>query len=303
MEPNTTSVPSQPVPQVQPQDISLGMLEGPFSLFKKTWNFFKSNWKSLVPIIILPAACFALGQIISLFGGVSFILAVVIIVIGMVLSIASQPAVVDAIYKLNNGSTTLKLVDQYKVGFKIFWPVLLLGVLQALVSLGAAVLFIIPAIIVGIYLSMYLYTLVLDGKRGYEALTESYSLVYGRWFDVFVRFLFVGLVYIGSAIVVAGASYILSAIFGITSDSVSQFVLSMALNIILTSVMGTIIAVYLYNLYLSLKATRRPNVDVAGFKKWLVAFTVLGAIGLVLLVAFMVIIFLAMGGLVGTPIR
>jgi hypothetical protein len=298
MEPNTISVPpSQPVPQVQPQDLSVGTLLGPVSLFKTTWNFFKSNWKLLVPIIILPTACFALGQILSLFGGVALIPAVALFVIGIVLSVASQPAAVDAIHKLNNGSTTVKLVEQYKIGFKIFWPMLLLGVLQALISFGAAVLFVIPAVIVGIYLSMYLYTLVLDGKRGYGALTESYGLVYGRWFDVLGRILFVALVYVGFAIAFTIVSFVIVTIFGITSDSISEAVLSVIINLILSSVMGTLMAVYLYNMYLSLKATRTPNVDVTGFKKWLSAFTILGAVCLILLIVFLAIVsFAFMGG-------
>jgi hypothetical protein len=298
MEPNTISTPlSQPAPQVQPQNLSLGTLEGPVSLFKSSWKFFKSNWKKLVPIIILPGACFTLGQIIILFGNpIVSILSVLLFIAGIIFSITSQPAAVDAIAKLNNGNMAIRLGEQYKFGFKIFWSMLLLGIIQALISFGASVLFVIPAIVVGIYLAMSLYVFVLEGKRGYEALTESYSLVYGRWFDVLVRLLFIALVYIGFAIIFALVSFIITTIFGIDPDSVSEKVLSLILNLVLSSGMGTLIAVYLYNIYLTLKATRRQNVDVISFKKWLVAFTVLGIVGLISLIVLLVFIFLAMGG-------
>jgi hypothetical protein len=283
MEPNSIGVPpSQPVPQVQSQNLSAGTFEGPVSLFKSSWIFFWKNWKTLVPIVILPIASFSLGQILVLFGNsILFIFVLVLFAIGMILSVASQPAIIDAIHKLHNGIAAIVLVDQYKLGFKMFWSVIFLGILQALILFGASVLFIIPAFIVGIYLVMYMYTLVLDKKKGLQSLTESYSLITGRWFDVLGRLLFVGLVYIGFAIVVAGVSFVISTIFGFKSNSIPQAVLSVILNLILGGAMGTLVAVYLYKVYSSLKSTRKTDINVLSFKKWLIAFSVLGLIAMV----------------------
>jgi hypothetical protein len=280
MEPNTISVPSQPVQPVQPQDLSAGTLLGPVNLFKTTWNFFKNYYKTIIPIFIIPSLIFVVAQISMLIGsGSSMILGFVLLIVGIILSIASGPAVTSTIHRLaTEVGAVITLKDQYKFGFKIFWSVVLIAILQLFISFGSAILFVIPAIIVGVYLSMYMFTLVIDGKRGFESLTESFSLVKGRWWPVLGRFAFIAVAYLGCAIVIAILSFLIEIIFGIEDKSLSQIILNMILNLVLTSTAGSFMVVYSYNLYTNLKNTRIPNVYVADFKKWLIAFAVIGVI-------------------------
>ena len=179
------------------------MITGPIALLASSWTIFKTNWKILAPIAITPTVMLLAGQFIGMAGGLALFLGFLVSIAGIVFAIAMAPALIDALTKIDNGSgASLRYWSQYKAGFKFFWIVLGLGILQGLIILGSAVLFIIPAIVVGGFVGMYLFARILDGHKGFSAMTESYSLVKGRWWKVFGRILCFVLVYVIAAIIV-----------------------------------------------------------------------------------------------------
>jgi hypothetical protein len=157
--------------------------------------------------------------------------------------------------------------------------------MQGLIAFGSAVFFIIPAIIVGIFLSFSMYTLSLEGKRGFGALIESYNLVSGRWLGVFGRVLFMALVCIGIAIVITGATAIIQSLFGFAVNSVASSVLSIISSFVLSTCISSLSATYLYRLYISLKGVSIQSGSAGTFKKFLIAFMVIGIIAIVVFVA------------------
>ncbi|MFA6554760.1 MAG: hypothetical protein WCS89_04650 [Candidatus Paceibacterota bacterium] len=275
MEPNTNV--NLPTPN-QNQIESSKLLEGPVSLFISAWQLFKNNWKVIVPIVIAPTAVMYIGQIFAMTRNPLLILiAIIMILVAIVFYVPMQSAAIGAIHRLSTEpGVAIKFKDQYKFGFKYFWSVILLVIIQTLVFFGSAVFLVIPGIIVGVYVGMYLFTLVLENKKGLSALEESYSLVSGRWFETFGRILFLALVYIIGAIVLAGLAFIIQSLLSIQPKSTGEVVLGIILNLGLTTVLSPLALIYMYKLYSSLKVTRLPNVVTATFKKWLIAFMVIG---------------------------
>jgi len=252
----------------------------PTDLFASAWRFFVLNWKAIVPIVIIPSVILCLGQILMISHNMALlIIAIVLDIVGIILSIAMTPAVLNAIHRLSTETgITVKIKDQYKLGFALFWPFVLLSIIKIFVSIGSLVLFIIPGIIVGIYISFCAFSLILDGKKGLSAFTDSYSLVKGRWMAMLWRMLFPIVIYIPAALVIVGLDFVIRSVFGLSSDSIGASVISQVLNIVLGAVTGPLIIIYTYNLYVSSKATRQQGISNAGFKKWLVAFLVIGII-------------------------
>jgi len=258
------------------------MITGPIALLASAWTIFKKNLKILAPIAITPTVILLVGQFIGMAGGLALFLGFLISIAGIVFAIAMAPALIDALTKIDSGSgASLKYWSQYKTGFKFFWIVLGLGILQGLIILGSAVLFIIPAIVVGGFVGMYLFARILDGHKGFSAMTESYSLVKGRWWKVFGRILCFVLVYVIAAIVVGLVDLLFVAIFG--NRSVISVVLALLLQVILTGIVGPMALIYIYKMYVSLKSTRVPAVHTGTFKKWLIAFLVIGIIAVILI--------------------
>lgn len=265
----------------------------PIALFSSAWNLFKKNWKILALIAVTPSVGSFIGELGALTHSiVPAVIGGLISLASAIFSIAMGPAIVNAIHRLSTESgVVLKIKDQYKVGFGFFWSVVLIGIINGLVFFGSVFLLVIPAIIVTVYASLYVFTLVIDGKKGFSALTESYSLVKGRWWPVFGRMMFLALVMLIFWLILAGLGFVLGIIFGIhapivhtaamVAPTVGGIILGFIINIVQVSVLVPIVIAYLYGLYTSLKATRVVGVETNAFKKWLVAFICVGVIAVI----------------------
>ncbi len=274
MEPNNISAPISQSAPVQ-------NLTGPIELLRSAWQIFKSYWKILVPIAVTPSVIMVVGSLFGMIGGAALIVTFILSIASAVFSIAMAPTLITALVKIEGGAAgSIRYWSQYKEGFKFFWVVLGLGILQGLIILGSGIWFAIPAIVVGVFAGFMIYSRVLDGNKGFAAFTDSYTLVKGRWWGVFGRMLFLVLIYIVLAIIVGIIVSFFQLVFG--KASVIASIIVPILQLILSSTVGVLAAAYMYKMFTSLKATRMTGVATGAFKKWLVAFLVIGIIVLIL---------------------
>jgi hypothetical protein len=75
--------------------------------------------------------------------------------------------------------------QSYRFGFDRLGSVLLVSVLVGLAIVGGLILFIIPGIYIGFRLCVSIEALVVEGRRGTEAMGRSWGLVGGHWWHVF----------------------------------------------------------------------------------------------------------------------
>src|ERR671930_2371093 len=75
--------------------------------------------------------------------------------------------------------------QSYRFGFHRLGSVLLVSVLVGLAIIGGLILFIIPGIYIGIRLCVSIEALVVEGRRGTEAMGRSWGLVGGHWWHAF----------------------------------------------------------------------------------------------------------------------
>lgn len=73
-------------------------------------------------------------------------------------------------------------------------PYTIVVLFAGLVMFGGYILFIIPGVILGIWLSFTTVVLVVENRRGFEVLLRSTGLVLGYSWDIFLRFIGVGLI-------------------------------------------------------------------------------------------------------------
>jgi hypothetical protein len=85
------------------------------------------------------------------------------------------------------------LEQSYRFGFHRLGSVLLVSVLVGLAIIGGLILFIIPGIYIGIRLCVSIEALVVEGRRGTEAMGRSWGLVGGHWWHAFFTLLVVAL--------------------------------------------------------------------------------------------------------------
>jgi hypothetical protein len=137
------------------------------------------------------------------------------------------------------------LEQSYRFGFHRLGSVLLVSVLVGLATIGGLILFIIPGIYIGVRLAVSVEALVVEGRRGTQAMGRSWELVGGHWWHAF------------GALVVAG---LVNAVITAPFNNTSWFVQAIAAAIatVVTMPYGVLVGVLLY---LDLRA-RKENLTL-----------------------------------------
>ncbi|MDD5165458.1 MAG: hypothetical protein PHG25_02890 [Candidatus Pacebacteria bacterium] len=271
------------------------VLVGPVELLKSSWVFFKTHWQILVSIVIVPNVLNYVASLLLQTGKIAAVfLGVFVSIIAIILSFAMAAALVRSVQMLSGEPTKIISVkDQYKIGFKYFWPLILVGIISSLAAMGAFMLLIVPGIIMSVYGGLYAYALIIDGKKGFSALTESYSLVYNRWLAVFGRLLVITAVAVIVQILLSGIYFLVALMFGVNIYSLAAAhqqipvlitLIGFVFNLAVQVIVGPMAVIYTYYLYESLKVTRSQDVSVTAFKRWIVAFMIIGPIFFLLFV-------------------
>ena len=105
----------------------------------------------------------------------------------------------------------------YRYGFKRFGSVALIAILSGLIIFGGLLLFVIPGFIFAVFLSLVIPALVVENRRGADALGRSWNLVSGSFWHVLGTVLVAGIlaaVVSGLIGALGGSNFFLSWIFG-----------------------------------------------------------------------------------------
>lgn len=129
------------------------------------------------------------------------------------------------------------LEQSYRFGFHRLGSVLLVSVLVGLAIIGGLILFIIPGIYIGVRLAVSVEALVVEGRRGTQAMGRSWELVGGHWWHAL------------GALVVAGlltgvVNELITAPFGGTNWFVQAVAAAVATTV--TMPYGVLVGVLLY---------------------------------------------------------
>jgi hypothetical protein len=150
--------------------------------------------------------------------------------------------------------------DAYKKSKPLFWGYLFVSVISWFAIMGGYFLLIIPGAILGGYLLFCVYEYIHDDKKKFSAFLSSWTLVKGRWWEVFWSILLMGLmlaVISLCSIVVFGAVAIIGVVLSTSGTSalgMSLLAISVvALVIFILLVIQPLVAISLFEFYLSLK--------------------------------------------------
>jgi hypothetical protein len=143
--------------------------------------------------------------------------------------------------------------ESYRFGFARLGSVLLVSILVGLATLGGLILLIIPGIYIGVRLAVSVEALVVEGRRGTEAMRRSWALVGGHWWHAFATLLV-------AAIIMSVVEAVITAPFSAGAWFVQG--LAAAVATVVTLPYGALIGVVLY---LDLRA-RKERLDLHNLK-------------------------------------
>jgi hypothetical protein len=139
--------------------------------------------------------------------------------------------------------------QSYRFGFHRLGSVLLVSVLVGLATIAGFILLVIPGIYIGVRLAVSVEALVVEGRRGTQAMGRSWELVGGHWWHAF------------GALVVAGLlTGVVNAVITSPFSNTSWFVQAVAAAVatVITLPYGVLVGVLLY---LDLRA-RKENLNL-----------------------------------------
>jgi hypothetical protein len=127
--------------------------------------------------------------------------------------------------------------QSYRFGFHRLGSVLLVSVLVGLATIGGLILFIIPGIYIGLRLAVSIEALVVEGRRGTQAMGRSWELVGGHWWHAF-----------GTLVVAGLLTGILNAVITAPFGATGWFVQAVAAAVatVVTLPYGVLVGVLLY---------------------------------------------------------
>ncbi|HYC34220.1 MAG TPA: hypothetical protein VEC13_00645 [Candidatus Paceibacterota bacterium] len=180
------------------------------SLYKSSWQFFKANFKSIFIFFfligVIPAVLQILFQAISglaLTNINSAALAIILFVVfglaGFAVNVATQVIYFGAIKKFDDleGGVREGVFTSYGKILKYTLPVVWVMLISTALFMGGVIALIVPAILFAISSAFIGATVVLEGKRGVDAIVQSFWYVNGRRGAVFGRSLLMLLVVVG----------------------------------------------------------------------------------------------------------
>jgi hypothetical protein len=139
--------------------------------------------------------------------------------------------------------------QSYRFGFVRLWSILLVSVLVGLATVAGLIVFVIPGIYIGVRLAVSIQALVVEGRRGTEAMGRSWALVGGHWWHAF-----------GTLLVAALLTGLVNAVITAPFSATAWFVLGVAAAVatVVTLPYGALVGVLLY---LDLRA-RKERLDL-----------------------------------------
>jgi hypothetical protein len=224
------------------------------------FNIYKANASQL--ILIVAVVVVPLSLISALFSGVVFApdkvrvtnaggvvvfdyagrgLGVVLLAgaIGALIAVLISAVLQAAILRAAAQATIGDPVDveaSYRYGLKRLWSVILVSILVGLVVAVGFILLVIPGIIFLVFLSVSIPVLIVEGRRGTEAMGRSWNLVKGNFWHAF------GVIVV-AALIVGIISGIIGAIGG---DNWAVRWIFTAIAQILTVPFASLVSVLLY---------------------------------------------------------
>lgn len=247
------------------------------SLFSGAWELYKARFKTSLKIIILPAFLLGLGQLltkrsyipVAFFGGIILFVGEVAFFIGTLALIAS----------FGEG---LGPEPAYKRSLKLFWSLLWITALSGCIVLGGYVMLVVPGIWLAISFAFSSYVLLLEGKKGLNALLQSKEYVRGYWWAVVGRNLLLGLA-------IGGIFLVIYVPVSLLTGSVGGVIM----YIILTLLAVPFSIAYEYKLFENLR-TLKPHQRIhhaTSGRKFLIASGIVGIVAPILIAILVVGLF------------
>lgn len=284
---DSTSSPLTESPVPSPEG---GSLPKAVAMLNEAWSLYKPRLWTFLGITIIPGVVLA-GLFIVLAGGglllgpVLFSPKLTALGVGLLILFAILFVVTVLISQMWGQTALLSAIKDsrenigIKEAYRRSWPKILsywwVSLLASFVTVGGFLLFLIPGILFAVWFSLALFVFISEDVKGMNALLKSREYVRGRWWSIFWRFLFIGILFLIVSLVPLLIFSVLKVPY---LGEISRF----AIGLFLTP----LAMIYSFLIYDHLKKIK-GEIVFAPTKKQRVAFITVGILGILLIPAIL----------------
>ena len=237
-----------------PDQTSNGQILAPISqLFSDSFALYKERFLTLTILFSIPYLFFGSG-VLLVASGVA--LGVFIIILSFLLFTPASISVISALFRRTGVAQSLR------VGFSLFFPALWVSILIFFILIGGYTMLIVPGILMSLWFLFSSFALVIEGKRGLNALLRSREYVRGHLGAICVRFFIIFFISFAAHLAIYWLSglqitteMIMTTVTMITGVPLSTGIY-MVINTIIAIFIGPFTIVYLYKIYQNLTALK-----------------------------------------------
>ncbi len=280
------------------QNQNLPALPSAWSLIIQSFGLYRRTIKSVFLVGLVPAIIVVADYMFTSFGlmGMSALMGLLSVIVALFF----YPALIIVITSENSPSGIKSASLAYKESRSLLGSYLVLVSLMAVAVAGGLLILIIPAIYVGIMLSLSPFAWIIEGKKGKDALAASWFYIKGNWWKISWRYLLAGIIL---AIIQGFVSGIFSSFFpsqpiSLPAGSIPYNVPASLLTVaapevtlivsLLSYFFSAPIMVALgFKIYQSLKNLKTVQIDEVGLasgRKSVSRFIILGIVAMILLI-------------------
>ena len=269
-------------------------------LLKEAWKLFKERFSSILIISSVPMVLAAISLFLDFIPGGLLISPIVDLLVAII-TILYYLSVIALFVGNKEIGTVEDLKRSYSDSWKLIWPYAVILFLGMVVVAGGVLMFIIPAIYAAVCISLVVFVFIAEQTKGKEAIIRSWAYIKGDWWNIFWRYIAIGLILaIIQGIVtsflrtlIPGTPFQgeLPAIYGLENTIRGALTIqspwSTFIGTILSLVFfGPFMGSYMFSLYKSLKSVKEKIIDqnIESVRKSVKVFTVMGFIALILLI-------------------
>jgi len=260
-------------------------LSTPFKLLSQAFNLFTSRFSAIAGVVTPMLVVYIISQVLSFYarggkGSPAIVLSSALFsLVWLIVSIIGFIALVRTVNAIIAG-TTVQPESAYREGAKLISSVAVVGLMSAATGILGFFAFIIPGVLLSIYFTFAVPSVILDGKKGFDAILTSVHLVRGRWAKVFGYMLVVGIFGFAVSLAAVFVSEVLFADFALL-----KAVVATAVSLL---VVGPVSSLFQLLFFAELKKTVVPMTDLdrATYKRNIITAASVGAI------CFAVVVFL-----------
>lgn len=179
-------------------------------ILKKGWHATIHNYSELIKPILVLAAVIIVTMVLDTLVTVPTIIGLILAAITAVLGLWLDIVLIKMVQKALSGKK-INAAEEFSAATPLIFSYFWVSILVVVAVIAGLILFIIPGLILAIYLAFATYIFVLENKRGIEALKSSYDLVNGRWWATLWRVVAPNII-----------AYVLVGLFAIGIYSISQ---------------------------------------------------------------------------------